>query len=207
MRDLQGKRGSQSLRVRDPRRMHYVQQAGRGRESVQRLLRQRTQPASMKPEIRDPSVSPPEKRWVFFVKETSYEVSVSAYANLKNAITRHCLANGVPVPTEDEITKYLCDSLTIDCRQNGKPYPNRFASQEDFTPPDMRPVPRDRWPLWAKGLALVSTDADIGIGDTVRRLIGDFASDAFKAWHKATFGRSCDCSARQAKWNAQYPLR
>ena len=157
--------------------------------------------------IRDTSVSPPEKRWEYFVKETNFKVTVSAYCNLKNAITRHCLANGVPIPPDEEITKYLCDNLTIDCRQGGRLYQNAFARDEAYTHPDMRPVPREQWPLWAKALALASTDADSGIGDTVRRIIGNFASDAFKTWHKVTFGRSCDCQARRERWNAQFPLK
>jgi hypothetical protein len=157
--------------------------------------------------IRDTSVSPPEKRWDYYVKETNHTVTVASYCNLKNAVTRHCLSNGVPVPTEEEIIKYLCDNLTIDCRAGRNPYPNLFTKQEEYVHPDYRPVPRDQWPIWAKTLALVSTDSDRGVGDTVKRLIGDFASEAFKTWHKATFGKPCSCQERQDKWNAQYPYQ
>ncbi len=67
-------------------------------------------------------------------------------------------------------------------------------------------IPRDAWPVWAKGFAWLARSQDKGIGDVVARVIGDENSDKFKAWHRMTFGKPCNCTARQATWNAMYPL-
>lgn len=56
-------------------------------------------------------------------------------------------------------------------------------------------------------MALLAAPEDNGIGDVVRRMIGDFTSETFKAWHKATLGTDCGCATRQREWNDRYPLR
>jgi len=68
-------------------------------------------------------------------------------------------------------------------------------------------IPQDEWPMWAKALKQFAKPEDKGIGDVVARMIGDENSTAFKAWYLATFGKSCGCAGRQAKWNQQYPLQ
>jgi hypothetical protein len=65
-----------------------------------------------------------------------------------------------------------------------------------------KPVPRKRWPDWAHKIAERASDDDKGVGDTVAREIGGPASEAFKAWYFALFGRTCGCEQRQAQWNA-----
>jgi len=65
-------------------------------------------------------------------------------------------------------------------------------------------IPYDKWPVWAKALALMRKVEDKGIGDTVHRVIGPPASEAFKKWHVRIFGKSCGCSLRKVKWNAQF---
>jgi hypothetical protein len=67
-------------------------------------------------------------------------------------------------------------------------------------------VPRHEWPLWVKALCLLAKPEDKGIGDVIARTIGDERSESFKRWYKATFGKSCGCTGRQAKWNALYPF-
>ncbi len=62
------------------------------------------------------------------------------------------------------------------------------------------------WPIWAKALRWFATPADKGIGDLVARKIGDEKSEAFKAWHLATFGKPCNCTARLERWNRLYSL-
>jgi hypothetical protein len=65
---------------------------------------------------------------------------------------------------------------------------------------------KTKWPTWAKALKKFSKPEDKGIGDVITRTIGDERSDAFKKWYKATFGKSCGCTGRQAKWNQMYPF-
>ncbi len=69
-----------------------------------------------------------------------------------------------------------------------------------------KPIPREEWPLWAKALAQFAAPDDKGIGDVVARMIGDENSAKFKAWHLATFGRTCGCNGRQNLWNQKYQL-
>lgn len=68
------------------------------------------------------------------------------------------------------------------------------------------PLPQSDWPIWAKALCKLAHPEDKGIGDVVARIIGDEKSEAFKAWHVATFGRPCNCNARRNRWNFTYPL-
>ncbi len=73
-------------------------------------------------------------------------------------------------------------------------------------PTPVKPVPRKDWPLWAKALAQFSKPEDKGIGDVVRRMIGEENSETFKKWFKATTGKDCGCTGRQRRWNIEYPL-
>ncbi len=70
----------------------------------------------------------------------------------------------------------------------------------------VQPIPRKDWPLWAKGLAIMSKPKDKGIGDVARRMIGAENSEAFKKWFKDTTGKDCGCTGRQRRWNIEYPL-
>lgn len=67
------------------------------------------------------------------------------------------------------------------------------------------PVPREKWPAWAKVLALARANTDAGIGDTVVTVIGKSSSDAFKRWFETRFGKSCGCCERQAWLNRRFP--
>ncbi len=77
-----------------------------------------------------------------------------------------------------------------------------------YTPPTqpIQPILRKDWPTWAKGLAWFSKPEDKGIGDVVRRMIGEENSEAFKKWFKATTEKDCGCTGRQRRWNIEYPL-
>jgi hypothetical protein len=65
-------------------------------------------------------------------------------------------------------------------------------------------VPLERWPRWAKLLALMAEREDVGVGDTVHRVIGPFGEgwQEYQRWR----GRSCSaCAARWRQWNTLYP--
>ena len=68
-------------------------------------------------------------------------------------------------------------------------------------------LPQSEWPWWAKGIGLFGQADDMGIGDTVHRLIGDFASEQFSAWHQRIFGTPCRCPERRAEWNAEFSYK
>ncbi len=70
----------------------------------------------------------------------------------------------------------------------------------------IHPIPRKDWPVWVKALAQFATPNDKGIGDVVRRMIGEENSEAFKKWFKTTTGKDCGCTGRQRRWNIEYPL-
>ena len=64
------------------------------------------------------------------------------------------------------------------------------------------PIPYDQWEPWAKGVALLARNADVGVGDTVARLLGK-AGKAYQAARKA-LGIPCHCPERRAEWNVVY---
>jgi hypothetical protein len=66
------------------------------------------------------------------------------------------------------------------------------------------PVQPGQWPIWAKAMALMKKEEDKGVGDTVYRVIGPPASEAFQKWYARIFGKSCGCSRRHLRWNEQY---
>ena len=70
----------------------------------------------------------------------------------------------------------------------------------------MEAIPYDDWPLWAKAIAALKTDADAGVGDTFDRLSASMGGGVFKKWSQAA-GIPCGCSARKASWNQLYPYR
>lgn len=150
--------------------------------------------------------SVPREGWRYPSIEGSRETDlrVSSYGMLHNKIVQHYKVNGKTPPTVQEMDLWLCEHLKVHCFTDGREFRNNWSDQS--TPIEWRPVPRDEWPLWAKALALISTDQDKGIGDVVERTIGPVASEAFKVWYKRLFAKSCECDHRKEKWNAAYPL-
>lgn len=64
-------------------------------------------------------------------------------------------------------------------------------------------IPRFKWPLPARVVARFANDEDIGVGDTLHRMLGT-AGDTFTALSEA-IGVDCGCAARQAWMNQRYP--
>jgi len=67
----------------------------------------------------------------------------------------------------------------------------------------IEPMARNQWPLFVSAIAKFSKPGEIGIGDTVHRMIPK--ADAFKAWFDRKFGKSCGCTERQRWLNARFP--
>jgi hypothetical protein len=65
--------------------------------------------------------------------------------------------------------------------------------------------PFSDWPLWAKAISLLKSEADKGVGSTIERTIGPTHSTAFKLWYQSTFGKSCGCNARKQRWDKEFP--
>jgi hypothetical protein len=70
-------------------------------------------------------------------------------------------------------------------------------------PKPTQPVPRDQWPLIVRGLAMLATEADKGVGDTLARLLAHVGGEKYKRITKR-LGYDCKCSAGQANLNALY---
>ena len=61
-------------------------------------------------------------------------------------------------------------------------------------------VDRSEWPLLARGIARLALPEDVGVGDTVKRVIGK----AGEVWEALTNGCSA-CADRRAHLNAKFP--
>lgn len=66
-------------------------------------------------------------------------------------------------------------------------------------------VPFDKWPLLVKMAAMGKADVDMGVGDTIARIVGPAGGDLFKAKFKELTGRDCGCADRQLALNQMYP--
>jgi hypothetical protein len=148
----------------------------------------------------------PKEGWRFPSIEGSRvtDIRVSAYSLLYRKVVEHYQVNGQEPPTKEAVDLWLCENLTVHCFADSGEFRNNYTHQGQAL--DWRPVPREEWPMWAKVLALLAQEGDKGIGSVVERTIGPVASNAFKAWHRLTFGRPCSCSERKERWDSQYPL-
>lgn len=77
--------------------------------------------------IRDTSVVP-QDGWQYPAL-SGLPVTSRNYALLYPMIRQHYLSNNVSPPTEQEVVKYLCDTLIIPCyeSENNTPLINKFA--------------------------------------------------------------------------------
>lgn len=69
----------------------------------------------------------------------------------------------------------------------------------------IEPMVRSDWPLFIQVIAKFQKSGEIGIGDTIVRLIGKDRSDAFKKWFERKFQKSCGCTDRQRWLNRRFP--
>lgn len=151
--------------------------------------------------IRDTKTTPRERQWSYPGLNGS-TVSANSYMVLRLEIAQHYTANGQPVPTDEQVTKYLCDTLTIPCFDGTTAYRNQFTDPLSYM---TRGLPSPDWG-GLNFLKLMAKEGDHGIGDIIQRVIGPIGGDAFKKWYKRIFGKDCGCSERQEEWNLSYPL-
>lgn len=71
--------------------------------------------------------------------------------------------------------------------------------------PRIEPMAKNQWPLAVLAVARFRKEGDLGIGDTVARLIGSSRSERFKKWFALKFHRDCGCTDRQRWLNARFP--
>lgn len=67
-----------------------------------------------------------------------------------------------------------------------------------------QPIPRNKWPLHIKVIAVFRSSSDTGIGDTIERCAGT-AGRSFKDWYKEKTGKPCGCDGRKDAFNFLYP--
>lgn len=152
--------------------------------------------------IRDTNTTPREKRWEYPSVDGGL-LTANSYMNLRREILMHYQANGKPVPTDEEVTLYLCENLTVPCYDGPTAFRNRFTDPPTFA---QRGKPSPDWGVMLNVMKLMKKEEDRGLGDIIARVIGPIGGDVFKAWYKKIFGKSCGCSERQDEWNATYPL-
>lgn len=126
-----------------------------------------------------------------------------SFHTLCTMVAQHYAANARPVPTCDDVLKWVCDNQQVSCYEGRTAYANMFTNPPSFL---SRGLKGPEWPLILRPLKLLAKEGDRGLGDIVLRVIGDVNSDTFKAWHLRIFGKSCGCSERQEDWNRDYPL-
>ena len=73
-------------------------------------------------------MSVPPEGWRYLVSQTGFMVTAPNWPALYPAIQTHCESNGVPVPSEDEVIVWVCQSLTVPCREGKDAYANNFVN-------------------------------------------------------------------------------
>lgn len=71
---------------------------------------------------------------------------------------------------------------------------------------EIKAVPREKWPRYARRLAARAKPGDRGVGDVVKRIAGKAGGERFRRVYKSITGKDCGCDDRQARLNALYPF-
>lgn len=153
--------------------------------------------------IKNTNTTPRPEKWRFPAVDGSDIVS-NSFMVLKLEVSRHYTANGRPVPTDQEITDYLCRNVAVECYDGNEIFRNRFTDPPAQIERTGKPTPN--WPLLLQPLRLLAKPGDKGLGDIVARTVGPIGGAAYKIWYERIFGRPCGCSERQNTLNLEYPL-
>lgn len=63
-----------------------------------------------------------------------------------------------------------------------------------------------RKPLWVRLITMLRQEEDVGVGDTIRRILENIGGERFKQLAKR-IGLPCGCTQRQEDLNTQFPYR
>jgi hypothetical protein len=128
----------------------------------------------------------------------SFNTIVDQVFNVIKGNQNIALSRGWPIDRPG-IENWVDRSNAQRCQDNGW---NDFILPDE--PQSAEPNKSEQWPLWARTIAKFRKEGEVGIGDTIKRVIGNDNSEAFKKWYKSTFNRDCGCCGRQQNLNVQY---
>lgn len=79
--------------------------------------------------IKDTGTVPNPDGWKYYVEQTKFPVTTKNYAILYSEVVKHCKANGVAIPSEQEVIDQMCAKLHIACYEssNAAMFQNAYA--------------------------------------------------------------------------------
>lgn len=80
--------------------------------------------------ISDTGTVPNPDGWKYYFAATNHMVITRNYNYLYPEVVKHAKANGLAVPTEQEVIDFMCRELYIPCFEssNANPYNNAYAA-------------------------------------------------------------------------------
>lgn len=79
--------------------------------------------------ISDTGTVPNPDGWKYYFSATNHTVITRNYNYLYPEVVKHCTANGLAVPTQQEVINQMCERLHIPCFEaEGSPFMNAFAA-------------------------------------------------------------------------------
>jgi len=66
---------------------------------------------------------------------------------------------------------------------------------------------KQRRPWWFFIIRTVKSNRDIGVGDTIDRLLAIVGGRHYKSLYERVFGKGCGCKRRQTRLNAMFPYK
>lgn len=151
--------------------------------------------------LKDPG-SPPEQGFQYPAIAGPNLRSYS-FSTLCGFVEQHYRANARPIPTCDEVLKWVCENQQVSCYEGRSVYRNQFTDPPSYA---QRGLKGPNWPLLLQPLKLLAKGGDRGLGDIIERVVGPIGGEAYKKWHLKIFGTSCSCSERRDSLNVDFPL-
>lgn len=111
-------------------------------------------------------------------------------------------------PTHLEISREDYDALNLawPIQPQARPAPVTLPAPSVPKPPTAPLLwPLNAFGIMARTIKLLKQPEDVGVGDTLARVIGPIGGEAYKTWFLDTFGKSCGCTERQEQLNTVFP--